>query len=133
MNNNQDIQRLKHDPKGSAITSFTLGIVSITPVLLVFLTITLAGTPRFYDSNISFGAPGDTTEDMIVFLLILPVVLGWPIYLGAGLIGLFRGIKGLKSTKKNLAIIGIILCIITSLSSFTFIFLIALFRKILQG
>ena len=80
---------LKPDPKGKAITSFVLGILSVGVLALLVMCISLVKASY---QNIILG---------LSLLLAIP-----------GIIGLISGIKGLKSTKRNFAIFGIILCLI---------------------
>ena len=86
MNNTQPS---KPDPKGKAIASFVLGIISVG--ILVLLV-------RFISLN-------KASYDIIILGLSLLLAV-------SGIIGLISGIKGLKSTKGIFAIIGIILCIV---------------------
>lgn len=71
MNNYQTTQQTKLDPKGKAISSLVLGIISIP--LGIFFGIIGSGLPA--------------------------------------LLGLIFGTMGVKSTKKTIAVMGIILCI----------------------
>jgi uncharacterized membrane protein len=87
---NQTLQQPQLDPKGKAIISLVLGIVSILLGLLPTLFLGLGMNPM---------APSPILN--IVFLL--PLVV---------LIGIVFGILGLKSTKKKFAIAGIVLCLI---------------------
>jgi len=87
---NQTLQQSKPDPKGKAIISLVLGIVSMLLGLLPALFLALGMNPM---------APLPILN--IVFLL--PLVV---------LIGIVLGILSLKSTKRNFAIAGIILCLI---------------------
>lgn len=83
---NQIIQQSTLDGKGKATTSLILGIVS------VILLISIRLIPM---ALASFGS--------FVVGIILPLI---------AIIGLILGILGLKSTKRNFAIAGILLCTI---------------------
>ena len=98
---NQNIQQSKTDHKGKAIVSLVLGVISITPFIILKLMIYLGGKGIIAISGeLSVYGAG------YVFYLIAPAV---------GLVGLILGILGLKSTKKNFAIAGIVLCVIALL------------------
>lgn len=94
MNNNQ---QPKPDPKGKAIASFVLGIVSVLWnhflwwIALVFL-------------GLSLGVFGPIV--LYLYLLITSLI---------SIVGIILGIQGLKSSRKNMAIVGIILCVISFL------------------
>ena len=78
-------QQPKSDQKGKAIASLILGIISILPLIEAFLF---------------------PTEAIRYFLIRTPPI---------AIIGLILGIMGLKSTKRNLAIVGTVLCVISLL------------------
>jgi len=80
--------QIKHNQRGKAIGSLILGIINVTIGILPGLFLLLGMNPM---------APSPILN--IVFLLPL-----------LAFIGFFLGIKGLKSTKRNCAIVGIILC-----------------------
>lgn len=114
---NMDNQQSKPDLKGKAIASFIIGIIAIITVLLSvdFVWGIINIWTNFSLIQIWFGAHA--------FLLrILGIPQNLPHCFFAidplfgflfPLIGLIVGIKGLKSTKKGLATIGIVLCIIS--------------------
>lgn len=88
----------KRDPKGKAIACFILGIISILPILLTLLTMYRAV--------------------MFAWMLSLITVPG-------AIIGIILGLLGLKSTKKKLAIGGIILSLI-GIFGYIYIYIVAL-------
>ena len=79
----ENLQQPKPDPKGKAIASFWLGVISV-----------IAGTFMLL---------------MFPFFMVIPPLVVGMITVPAGLI---LGIMGLKSTKRNFAIAGIVLSII---------------------
>jgi len=85
-------QQVKSNPKWGVIASLILGIISMIPVAIIELMSRLA--PVMWLSTINISA---------IFFIIAPLI---------ALIGLILGIRALKSTKRNFAISGIILCII---------------------
>lgn len=87
---NQTIQQPKIDQKRSAIASLVLGIISIILYLIPGLFLFFGMNPMSPPSILN-----------IVFLSPL-----------LDLLGLILGILGLKSTKRNFAIAGIILCLV---------------------
>lgn len=98
MNNQQP----KPDPKGKAIASFVLGIISV--ILTVLATLFL-----YTDITIPLIENGETdytSAMIIIFTIILPIGI-----IGAltGFIGLILGIRGLRSSKRIFAIIGLVL------------------------
>jgi len=108
MNNNQTNQQQKVDHKGKVIGSLVFGGISI--ILNLILVV-------HYSRVLGEGLTG-----MIgAYLSFFSLILGWlfPI------VGLILGILGLKSTKKKLAITGIILSLI-GLAGYIYIFSIAL-------
>jgi phosphoglycerol transferase MdoB-like AlkP superfamily enzyme len=94
MSNNLSNQQLKPDPKGKAIASFVLGIVSMIPTVLFLIALLLA----------------TITESLLGLLVLL-----FPLSMIIGLIGLILGIKGLESSKRNLAKTGIVICLLALL------------------
>jgi len=87
---NQINHQSKPDPRGKAVVSLALGILSVIISLLPVLFLLLGMNPM---------APSP----------ILNIVFSLPLVV---LIGLILGILGLKSTKRNFAIAGIVLCAI---------------------
>jgi len=100
MNNNQ---QPKPDPKGKAIASFIFACISVVPQAIMVLLISRSG-PH---------AGGIIVEGF--------QVLYSPIGMMSAILGLILGIMGLKSTKRNFAVISIILCIIGLLWSLYFL------------
>jgi len=99
-----DIITPKSDSKGKAITSLILGIISILPVLAFLIALLLAViAPGF----MYFGA----TRGQSIFVLYTGITLIYlsPISILTGIVGIILGKLGLKSTKANLAKIGITL------------------------
>ena len=94
----------KPGTKGSAVASIVLGIVTVT--LPLYLLVGLANAPHA-GGILGFFGP----------LLILAVI--------AGLIGLILGVTSLKSTKRSLALTGVIIGVITLLFEFLSFFLFA--------
>ncbi len=90
---NQNIQQAKSDQKGKAITSLMVGI--ITGILIVI---------RIVLPSLAL-APGPSV------LALFAIIITWLIPFFS-LIGLILGITGLKSTKRNFAIIGILLSVV---------------------
>lgn len=101
-------QQSKPDPKGKAITSFVLGIVSIIPVAIL-LMLTMGILVEFPIVWAIFFAV------FMITIVISP--FSFLVLLFVALIGLILGREGLNSPKRNLAIIGIVLCIISALAS----------------
>jgi len=99
----QNIQQSKSDPKGKAIASLILGIISFTPIV---------------------------TQLMMPFIyyLISPIrgiiVLFLRGILILSIVGIILGILGLKSSKRNFAITGIVLNTIGFLAPLIYILLI---------
>lgn len=87
---NQITQQPKFDPKRKAIASLIFGIISISPNIFLPL---LADIIPF------------AIAPLLGFYLFLIIFL-------FAIIGLVFGILGLKSTKRNFAIAGIVLCLI---------------------
>jgi hypothetical protein len=100
MNNDQTDQYSKFDSKGKAVTSLILGIISIIPGMIVYF------------------APG---LQMVNFWRIIGIIL-WIILPFVALIGVILGIMALKSTKRNVAIAGIVLCGIGLIMPIIYIF-----------
>jgi len=97
-------EKSKPDPKGKAIASFVLGIISL--VIGVFGALTFFQPKLLWPIFFPYG--WDTSAAIALAFLI-----GGPSFILSaivGLIGIILGIKGLKSTKKNLAMTGIVLC-----------------------
>lgn len=90
---NQNIQQTKPNPQAKATTSLIVGVIA------GILIIIQRALPHFAL------APGPSV------LVLFAIIITWliPIF---SLIGLILGILGLKSTKRNFAIAGIILCLI---------------------
>jgi len=88
---NQVKRQSKINSKGKAITSLVLGIISMGPFIIAKLLIIIAPIPQLGPIVSTF------------FFQIGPLI---------AIIGLVLGIMGLKSTKRNFAIAGIILCLI---------------------
>jgi amino acid transporter len=93
-------EKPKHDPRGKATVSLILGFLSLVIPLItaIILSMTLPhaeGVEVHRVQGTFFG---------IFLLAFVPSVI-------LGLVGLILGILGLKSTKKILAIIGIVLSI----------------------
>lgn len=86
MNNNSIPQLLKSDQKIKAITSFLLGIILLGSWAIAFIK--------------SLGL------DLIGVMI---VSLGGSVI---SILGVIFGVQGLKSSKRNLAIIGIVLCLL---------------------
>ena len=108
MDNNQNIQRLKSNPRVQAITSLILGIISIILNLILI---------AHYSRVLGEGLLG-----MIgAYLSFFSLILCWLFSISGFIFGIF----GLKSTKKKLAIIGIILSVI-GLIGYIYIYSIAL-------
>lgn len=85
MNNNQIKQQIKSDPRGKAIASLILGFVSV---------ISGIGAIYIYGSY-------DWSDPVLIVYSLFPLV------------GILLGKIGIRSTKKGLAITGIILSIIS--------------------
>lgn len=99
MNNNQNTQPIKPDPKGKAVASLILGIISTALVVITLVSIYgIMPLPKFF-GPIAFIV-------MYNFAVIPIAMIGW-----------ILGMKSLKSTKSNLAITGIILSIVGLLTS----------------
>jgi hypothetical protein len=92
---NQVNQQPKPNPKGKAVVSLLLGIISGISVITIIIVIELLS--RFG------GLPMVMPLAEFVFYRMAPLI---------AIIGLILGILGLKSTKRNFAIAGIILCLI---------------------
>jgi len=90
MNNNQNIQQPKPDPKGKAVASFVLGIIAATPNLLILTNIPMV----LYLDN-----PPITFASLII-----------------GVAAIVFGIMGISSSKRKYSIIGVSLGLIPFLS-----------------
>jgi len=93
---NQLNQQSNPNPKGKAIASLVMGIISGISVITIIITIELLTR---------LGALPMTPMPLgeFMFYWIDPLI---------AIIGLILGVLGLKSTKRNFAIAGIILCLI---------------------
>lgn len=108
---NQNIQQPNADSKGKAAASLMLGTISIVFVLMPLLSLAILGMLEI-----------DSTEASLFSVIPWLFPFATP---PAAILGLIFGILGLKSTKKKLAISGVILGII-SLGIFIFFSLIFL-------
>lgn len=88
---NQTIQPAKSNSKGKAIISLVLGIISISPLIIAKVLIIVVPIPQL----------GPIVNTL--FFQIGPLF---------AIIGLMLGIMGFKSSKRNFAIAGIMLCVI---------------------
>ncbi len=86
---NQVHQQLKFDPKGKAIASLLLGSIG---VVLPFLFLIMSWTTYSYPI---LWAPIFSPVELVIII-----------------IGLILGNMGLKSTKRNFALLGIIMCLV---------------------
>lgn len=87
-------QRFQPSQRGKAITSLVLGAISGFPMIMFIILLEF----------LHFIPPMTTTPFLnIIFFPMLPLI---------AIIGLIFGIKSLKSTKRNFAVVGIILCVI---------------------
>ncbi|KPJ56972.1 hypothetical protein AMJ49_02925 [Parcubacteria bacterium DG_74_2] len=108
--NDLNSQQTQSDPKGKALASLILAIVSLLPVILfLFFIGTVPGGIE--------GQPTGTRKEKfgifaLYFLLTKLVPYGLPFLLIAAIVGIILGVKGLKSTKRRLAIWGIALSVI---------------------
>ena len=110
---NQQLGASNH--KGKAITSLILGIISVIPNFIVLISFySLNWQTRFLESRVLGFILG--LSYMGIGFLIVPLI---------SITGIILGLLGLKSTKKNFAIAGIILSII-DLGTAIYAFLIAL-------
>ncbi len=91
-------QQKKYDPKGKAITSLVLGIISGAPMMFLVSM----GILAYYMRIMGGGTMPPLFQHIVLF----------PLYTLMSIMGLIFGIQGLKSTKKNFAIAGTILCAI---------------------
>ena len=114
-------QQPKPDPKGKAIASSVLGIISVIPLTLLIKIISYSQS--FKDPEFAYAG------FMLGIIGFLTAFVGIPLGGVAGFIGLILGIKGLKSSLKSLAIIGIILCIIGLLTAMLYLLVFILFLK----
>jgi len=101
---NQDDQKAKDDPTKEAKASFILGALSVVIPLMNFFLLWL--TLGMSLSNLAdFPLEQKKTLITIVMFSSLPAI-------PFAVIGLILGVQGLKSTKRNLAIGGIVLSLI---------------------
>jgi len=104
------------NPEKNAIISLILGIVSILPVTAFLLALFLAlVAPGF----MYFGATRG--QSILVMYTWIALIYFSPISFLTGVAGVLLGKIGFKSTKKSLAIIGIILSILGLGSSIYFL------------
>jgi len=106
MNDNINIQQTQFTPEKKAVISLIFGIVSVVPLLLIMFSI--IGIPLIAGSR-SIYRYGDLISILASYAAAPGILI---ISFGSGIIGLILGIMGLKSTKKNFATAGIILCLI---------------------
>jgi uncharacterized membrane protein len=107
MSNSSNIQQSKPITK-RAIYSLVLGIISI--VLPYVIIVYQAGVDNVTLRNLLWYGTGLGGGSSRLFLL--GIVIAWI----CAIVGLIFGIKGLKSTKRKLAIAGITICTISLLS-----------------
>ncbi len=88
---NQVTQQIKLNSDGKATASLVLGIISFTPLIIIEILRRVAPIMEL-GPLINF-----------VFFQLGPLI---------GIIGLILGVLSLKSTKRNFAITGIVLCLI---------------------
>ena len=94
-------QEQKPDPKGKAIASFVLGIINPIVAILAMRIFSLSVIPK----PLAFLKP--------ILLPIIPAIfLFFPI---SFVLGILFGIMGLKSTKRNFAVAGILLSVLSLL------------------
>lgn len=111
MNNFSNSQQNKSDPKGKALASLILGIISLVPqILLLVLAIVMVLT-ALVGGEMEFSS-GLIMAILKLFGILVPLIFIAPIG------GIILGIMGLKSTAKNLAITGIVLSTIGLISWF---------------
>jgi hypothetical protein len=111
---NQTTQRPKFNPEIKTLLSLFFGIISILGEAITFTSFISFRFPPFW-KNIVF------QSEIIGWIAIIVLFLGWLF----PLLGIILGITGLKSQKKKLAIIGILLSLI-GLIGYIYICLIAL-------
>jgi len=113
---NQTIQQTKSDPKGKAITSLVLGIINVAlgigSVFHLFIKGIYIGEKYILEYIYIYG--------LTTFLAVNSLIC---------ITGIILGKMGLKSTKKGIAIAGIVLSIIGLLGSFFFWFFIKAMEK----
>ncbi len=102
MNNNQSTQQIKSDPKGKAMASLIVGIISLLLLLIWAVELWCFISSRSIGCNIE-----DLFKKLPIELQMVINTFQIPLL---PVIGLILGIFGLKSTKKDLAKIGIIMC-----------------------
>ncbi len=96
-------QTNKIDQKDKAITSFTIGIIGIILSLLSPYT-----WPGFFEKIIMPGA----LPIFLAWILLFLWRYGFILIFFLSLFGIFLGIKVMKSSKKMIAILGLVLCVI---------------------
>lgn len=103
MNTNLNKQEITLNQKRKAIASLILGIINIIPAI-TFLIILLLRCCIAKDFYWHYLYPPEGIFIGLGLLVFLPITLL------SSVVGLFLGKLGLKSTKKNLSLIGIVLC-----------------------
>jgi hypothetical protein len=109
-NNTKTTSQPKPDPKDKAIVSLSLGIIS---AILNSFYLLIAVTIR---SDLSGGIVETITEAIMAILEPLYLVMMgltpslFPLLFFVSVVGIILGIRGLKSSKGNLAKFGIVLC-----------------------
>ena len=104
MDNRSITQQPKPDPKGKAITSLILGIISMFPLVVGFAGLVLLRwvAEDFYWKH----------YNVLPLQVAFAIFFMSPIAFLSGVVGLILGKIGLKSSRKKLAISGIILSIL---------------------
>jgi len=116
---NQINQQSKPNPKGKAVISLVLGIISvINGIGVIYGPIIINGFNQSFPSIIikyiyAYGNP-------INFSIATSLI---------SIIGIILGKTGLKSTKKGIAIAGIVLCIVGLLGALFFCFFIKMMES----
>jgi cation transport ATPase len=107
MNNYQSAQKSESNPKEKAIASLILGIISVILAMLIFVggvvEIILLRYPSYAWWTWISGIATIIIQGGFFFLMELIIIIA----------GLISGVLGLKSTRKNFAMKGIILCVIS--------------------
>ena len=106
----ENLDQPKPDPKGKAIASFCLGAIST----LIFLFYSCPNAMTNMDDPEHLPP---TLLSMLLFTIVSPI-------------GLMLGIKGIRSTERTYAIVGIVLSMITLLPLALFLIIIASFNPI---
>ena len=115
-------QQPKPNPKGKAVASLILGVITIilfsSWLVEFWCSISPVDSIGCYLHRITLriisAFPTGSTGVIIVIIYILQISF-------LPIIGFILGILGLKSTKKNLALIGIILCAISFIGEIIFL------------